>query len=118
MEETTDPTEPLLPPASRNQTRDLETQLLGGERTLRRREVAAGAGVSLLSARKIWRAMGFPNLGDDDVAFTERDKDALQTFRQAPFSNAERRDSHVGGWMQAFDKQAAYAESIAKEQAA
>ena len=79
MEKTTDPTEPLLPPASRHQTRDLETQLLGGERTLKRREVAAGAGVSLLSARKIWRAMGFPNLGDDDVAFTERDMDALTT---------------------------------------
>ncbi|MGO2541379.1 adenylate/guanylate cyclase domain-containing protein [Specibacter sp. AOP5-B1-6] len=69
----------LLPPASRNQTRDLETQLLGGERTLKRRDVAAGVGVSLLSARKIWRAMGFPNLGDDDVAFTQRDQEALQT---------------------------------------
>lgn len=87
MEETTDPPEPLsplaarnlLPPASRNQTRDLETQLLGGERTLKRRDVAAGVGVSLLSARKIWRAMGFPNLGDDDVAFTQRDQEALQT---------------------------------------
>lgn len=78
MEETTDPPEPLLPPASRNQTKALEAQLLGGERTLKRRDVAAGVGVSLLSARKIWRAMGFPNLGDDDVAFTERDKDALQ----------------------------------------
>ncbi|MDJ0317099.1 MULTISPECIES: adenylate/guanylate cyclase domain-containing protein [Arthrobacter] len=69
----------LLPPASRNQTRALEAQLLGGERTLKRRDVAAGVGVSLLSARKIWRAMGFPNLGDDDVAFTQRDQKALQT---------------------------------------
>lgn len=68
----------MLPPPARGQSRELEAQLLGGERTLRRREVAAGAGVSLLSARKIWRAMGFPNLGDDDVAFTERDQDALE----------------------------------------
>ncbi|MFB9166255.1 MULTISPECIES: adenylate/guanylate cyclase domain-containing protein [Arthrobacter] len=78
MEETIDPPEPLLPPASHNQTKALETQLLGGERTLRRREVAAGVGVSLLSARKIWRAMGFPNIGDEDMAFTPRDQEALQ----------------------------------------
>ncbi|MFJ5697798.1 adenylate/guanylate cyclase domain-containing protein [Arthrobacter sp. NPDC093139] len=57
----------------------LEARLLGGERKLRRREVAAGAGLSLLSARKLWRALGFPNLGDDDVAFTERDQAALST---------------------------------------
>ncbi|HKU29200.1 adenylate/guanylate cyclase domain-containing protein [Arthrobacter sp. NyZ413] len=58
----------------------LEARLLGGERTLRRREVAAAAGVSLLSARKLWRALGFPNFGDQDVAFTERDLAALSTI--------------------------------------
>ena len=58
----------------------LETRLLGGERKLRRREVAAAAGVSLLSARKLWRALGFPNFGDQDVAFTERDLTALSTI--------------------------------------
>ena len=58
----------------------LETRLLGGERTLRRREVAAAAGVSLLSARKLWRALGFPNFGDEDVAFTEQDLSALSTI--------------------------------------
>lgn len=57
--------------------RALEAQLLGGERRLKRREVAAGAGVSLLSARKLWRALGFPNLGDDDIAFTPQDQEAL-----------------------------------------
>ncbi|MBT1002527.1 adenylate/guanylate cyclase domain-containing protein [Paenarthrobacter sp. DKR-5] len=63
----------------RRAARELEARLLGGERTLKRREVAAAAGVSLLSARKLWRAMGFPNLGDDDVAFTETDLEALTT---------------------------------------
>lgn len=58
----------------------LEARLLGGERKLRRREVAAAAGVSLLSARKLWRALGFPNFGDQDVAFTERDLAALSTI--------------------------------------
>jgi len=62
--------------AERIAAKSLETRLLGGERKLRRREVAAGVGLSLLSARKLWRALGFPNWGDDDVAFTERDQAA------------------------------------------
>lgn len=73
-----------LPPPPDKLDRDaikaLEVELLGAERTLRRREVASGAGVSLLSARKLWRAMGFPNIGDDDVAFTEKDMAALTTI--------------------------------------
>jgi adenylate cyclase len=63
--------------AERLAMKALEARLLGGERKLRRREVAAGAGLSLLSARKLWRALGFPNFGDEDVAFTERDQAAL-----------------------------------------
>ncbi|MET1033644.1 MAG: adenylate/guanylate cyclase domain-containing protein [Arthrobacter sp.] len=66
--------------AVKESAKDLERRLLGAERTMRRREVAAGAGISLLSARKLWRAMGFPNLGDDDVAFTQVDLDALVTI--------------------------------------
>ena len=65
--------------AERIAIKALEARLLGGERKLRRREVAAGAGLSLLSARKLWRALGFPNLGDEEVAFTERDQAALNT---------------------------------------
>ncbi|MBM7848070.1 adenylate cyclase [Arthrobacter roseus] len=65
---------------NRRTIRDLEIELLGSERTLKRREVAAGAGVSLLSARKFWRAMGFANLGDEDVAFTPNDQEALTTM--------------------------------------
>ncbi|MFE4228350.1 adenylate/guanylate cyclase domain-containing protein [Arthrobacter sp. NPDC056886] len=77
--------EPAAPPtgtvsAERLAAKALEARLLGGERKLRRREVAAGAGLSLLSARKLWRALGFPNLGDEDVAFTERDQSALSTI--------------------------------------
>ena len=65
--------------AERIAAKTLESRLLGGERKLRRREVAGGVGLSLLSARKLWRALGFPNWGDDDVAFTERDQAALST---------------------------------------
>ena len=63
----------------REDVRRLEARLIGGPRTLKRREAAAEAGVSLLSARKLWRAMGFPNLDDDDVFFTAQDREALST---------------------------------------
>jgi uncharacterized protein YndB with AHSA1/START domain len=51
------------------------------------------------------------------ITFQEREGKTVQTFHQAPFRTVERRDSHVGGWNEAFDKQAAYAEKIAKEYA-
>jgi uncharacterized protein YndB with AHSA1/START domain len=52
------------------------------------------------------------------ITFEERDGKTVQTFHQAPFISAERRDAHVGGWSQAFDKEAAYVEKLAKEHAA
>ncbi len=52
--------------------------MLGGPRRLRRREVAHAVGVSLLSARKLWRALGFANVTDTDVAFTDADQGALE----------------------------------------
>lgn len=59
-------------------TRDeLEERLLGGPRTLRRRDVARAVGVSLLSVRKLWRALGFASVPDEVVAFTDADQDAL-----------------------------------------
>jgi adenylate cyclase len=56
-----------------------EEHLLGGRRTLHRREVSRAAGVSLLSARKFWRALGFPIVDDDDAAFTDADVRALHS---------------------------------------
>ncbi len=57
---------------------DLERRLLGGPRRWRRRQVANRVGVSLLSARKLWRALGFANVEDAHVAFTDADADALE----------------------------------------
>lgn len=45
---------------------------------MRRREVSSAAQVSLLSARRFWHALGFPNVRDQDMVFTEADVDALQ----------------------------------------
>ena len=52
------------------------------------------------------------------MTFEEKGGKTVQTFHQRPFLNAERRDSHVGGWTSSFDKLAAYAAQIAKEYSA
>ncbi len=67
-------------PEDRAAMRALEKVLLGDNRHLNRRDVSAQSGVSLLTSRKIWRALGFPNLTDKDLFFTESDADALGTI--------------------------------------
>jgi uncharacterized protein YndB with AHSA1/START domain len=52
------------------------------------------------------------------ITFEGRDGRTVQTFHQSPFHNVERRDSHIGGWNQAFDKEEAYARDVAREHAA
>jgi uncharacterized protein YndB with AHSA1/START domain len=52
------------------------------------------------------------------ITFEEHDGKTVQTFHQRPFKDVERRDSHVGGWTEAFDKLDAYAAKIAEERAA
>jgi uncharacterized protein YndB with AHSA1/START domain len=49
------------------------------------------------------------------ITFEARDGKTIQTFHQRPFLNVESRDSHVGGWTEAFDKLEAYAAKIVKE---
>ena len=51
--------------------------MLGSPRRWRREEVARAAGVSLEDARRLWRAMGFADVGDA-VAFTDEDIGALR----------------------------------------
>jgi uncharacterized protein YndB with AHSA1/START domain len=52
------------------------------------------------------------------ITFEERDGKTVQTFHQRPFRDVERRDSHVGGWSEAFDKLGIYAAEVAREHAA
>ena len=56
----------------------LERELLGGERRYTRIEVAEQAGVPVEQARILWRALGFADVGDDNVAFTDQDVQALR----------------------------------------
>lgn len=55
----------------------LVERVLGSPRTLRHEQVAEGSGVPVVEARRLWRAMGFADVGDA-VAFTEGDLDALR----------------------------------------
>ena len=46
------------------------------------------------------------------ITFRESGGKTVQIFHQSPFLNVERRDSHVGGWTSAFNKQQTYLASI------
>ena len=57
----------------------LERLLLGGPRGLTRAEVAAAAGMAPERTQRLWRALGFPDVADDDPVFTLADVGALGT---------------------------------------
>ena len=56
---------------------ELEAAILGEAPTLRASEVAAAAGVSDDDARRLWRALGFPDAADQ-TAFNSADQVALE----------------------------------------
>lgn len=68
---------PERPGPRPNLADDPQPALLGHPHEYTRREVSEAVGVSLLSARRFWHALGFPRVGDDDVVFTEADVQAL-----------------------------------------
>jgi adenylate cyclase len=61
---------------------DLEHAILGETPGLTREAVAEAAGVDLEQARRLWRALGFPDAGDA-AAFTDADLLALGTLVRA-----------------------------------
>ena len=65
-------------PALTQVVEQLRSTLLGGELTLTAGQVAAGAGVSRELSKRLWRAMGFADIPDDEVAFTTDDLEALR----------------------------------------
>jgi len=58
---------------------DLERAILGEVPGLTSADVAKAAGVSLEDARRLWRALGFPDAGEQ-AAFTDADLGALSTL--------------------------------------
>lgn len=57
---------------------DLDALLLGAPMTLTAPEVIARSGVSYEMAHAVWAALGFAEVGDAEVAFTELDVAALE----------------------------------------
>ena len=55
----------------------LERLLLGGPRRWTRLEVAGMAGMPPARTQRLWRALGFPDVADDDAVFTDADVHAL-----------------------------------------
>jgi adenylate cyclase len=58
----------------------IERTLLGGDRSYNRIQVTEAAGVSLDRARRLWMAMGFAEVDDTAVVFTEGDVEALRVW--------------------------------------
>src|SRR3954463_8454176 len=58
-------------------TERLEEILLGGPRKYTRVELAERSGVPLEFSRRLWRAMGFADVADDERMFTDGDLFAL-----------------------------------------
>ena len=58
----------------------LEEILLDGKRVLDRREAAKLGGISTVSARKMWRALGMSQTNENDKAYTVSDAHALRMW--------------------------------------
>lgn len=66
-------------PGSAPDAEDLERAILGETPTFNAQDVAARTGVTVAEARRLWRALGFPEHGLE-TAFTDADTDALSTL--------------------------------------
>ena len=80
---------------------DLERIVLGDDRRYRRDEVSRLAGIEPSEARRLWRAMGFADVGDEARVFTEADLAALRlvaTLRRRGSWTRKRRFTSSGRW--------------------
>lgn len=73
------PDEPLDLPTWTQAIKTLDEELLGGPRSLTRRDMAAELGVSQVSARKLLRALGFPRVTDREKIYNDQDVAAADT---------------------------------------
>jgi adenylate cyclase len=83
----------------------VEEIILGEKPHLTRLEVTERAGVPLEVARELWRLLGLPEQGDDDVAFTEADVQALTYTRdlmKLGVLSPERQAALVRTWGRSF----------------
>ena len=68
------------PTPAESAARRIEQTLLGGQRRYNRAQVSEATGVSRDRANRLWLAMGFAEVGDDELVFTDGDIEALRTW--------------------------------------
>jgi adenylate cyclase len=73
----------------------IERRLLGGQRRYTRAEVSAATGVDRDRADRLWMAMGFAGVGDDEAVFTDGDIQALRTWNALVDSGLMESDDEV-----------------------
>lgn len=71
----------MSPSMSRPSAERIERLFAGASPRFTRKEVAAAGGVPSELAARLWRALGFATLPDDEVAFTDADVEALRLVR-------------------------------------
>lgn len=89
---------PAAPPAGVGWTsamRTLDAGLVVGPRAFDSQEVAQRMGVSTVSARKIWRALGYPTSPEGHKAFTEADVEAFESVLELVRSGALNEDTAI-----------------------
>jgi len=63
--------------------RPIEELILGGPRRYTRAELLAESGLEPQLVTRLWNAMGFAEIDDDEVAFTDVDREALRQLDEA-----------------------------------
>jgi adenylate cyclase len=88
-----------------------EDAILGGPRKYTAQEVSERAGLDRDEARRLWKALGFPTVADDETMFTEQDVVALRKLKELVgygFADAELRLSVARVYGQTFGRLASY----------
>ncbi len=99
----------------------VETAILGGPRRYTPAEVSARAGLDRDEARALWRALGFPTVGDDEVMFNDADVAALQemgTLADYGFADESLRLAVARLFGQTFSRLASYQGQLLLEEIA
>jgi adenylate cyclase len=99
----------------------VESAILGGPRRYTADEVAEQAGLPRDQARRLWRALGFATVGDDDLVFTDADVTALRRMAELTsfgFADEQLRLAVTRLFGQVFSRLASYQGQLLLEQVA
>src|ERR1700712_5565052 len=70
------------PDQSTRRAEEVSESLLGGPIEFTRQDIVAAVGFDRTRSDALWQAMGFPAVEDDQVAFTQKDKRALEVAKE------------------------------------